>query len=385
MTELLLRLFVQKQPEGMEQHAAVGKLAGMVGIVSNILLFALKLAAGLLSGAVSIVADAMNNLMDASSSVITLIGFHMAQRPADKEHPYGYARYEYVSGFVIAMLILLVGVELGKSSVERILHPSAVDFTAVTLIIMIVSIAAKLWMSGFFRKLGRRINSATLTATSADSRNDAISTLAVLLGGLISLIFHINIDGWIGLIVSLFILWSGIGIARDTISPIIGHGADDELYEKLEQSLLVHDRILGIYDLMVHDYGPGRYYASVHVEFSAEENPRKIRDLISYIEQDVLRELGVYLVMHYDPVPVHDAEYDEMRETVNDIITQLNPDFSMHGFHITHTRNSSRLIFTLNVPYSMLNRQSEWEQRIADELHARGKEYKLSLRLAGKG
>ena len=212
MTELLLRLFVQKQPEGMEQHAAVGKLAGMVGIVCNILLFALKLAAGLLSGAVSIVADAMNNLMDASSSVITLIGFHMAQRPADKEHPYGYARYEYVSGFVIAMLILLVGVELGKSSVERILHPSAVDFTAVTLIIMIASIAAKLWMSGFFRKLGRRINSATLTATSADSRNDAISTLAVLLGGLISLVFHINIDGWIGLIVSLFILWSVLAL-----------------------------------------------------------------------------------------------------------------------------------------------------------------------------
>ncbi len=386
MTELLLRIFVKDHQEGMSTstHAAIGKLAGMVGIVCNILLFAGKLAAGLLSGAISIVADAMNNLMDASSSVITLVGFHMAQRPADKEHPYGYARYEYVSGFVVAMLILLVGVELGKSSVERIFNPSEVDFSAIPLIIMTVSVAAKLWMSAFFRHLGKKINSATLTATSADSRNDAISTLAVLAGGLISLFFHVSIDGWIGLVVALFILWSGIGIARDTISPIIGHGADDELIENLEQSLLIHDRILGIYDLMVHDYGPGRYYASVHVEFSAEEDPQKARDLITYIEHDVLRELGVYLVIHYDPVPVNDAEYNEMRQTVHSIIAEMNPDFVMHGFHITRTRSGNRLTFSVDVPYGMLNQQQELEQQIADALRERGKEYRLSVRLGGK-
>lgn len=386
MTELLLRVFVKDYQQGVstDVHASIGKLAGMVGIVCNIILFAGKLAAGLLSGAISIVADAMNNLMDASSSVITLIGFHMAQRPADQKHPYGYARYEYVSGFVVAMLILLVGVELGKSSVERIFNPGEVDFSAVPLIIMIVSVAVKLWMSVFFRSLGKKINSATLAATSADSRNDAISTMAVLAGGLVSIFFHVSIDGWVGLVVALFILWSGIGIAKDTISPIIGHGADEDLIEKLEQSLLIHDRILGVYDLMVHDYGPGRYYASVYMEFSAEEDPQKVRDLINYIEHDILREFGIHLAIHYAPVPVNDAEYDEMREIVRSVIAEMNPAFSMHGFHITRTRSGSRLTFGLDVPYSMLNRQQELEQQIASALRERGKDYRLSVRLAGK-
>lgn len=385
MTELLLRIFVKNSAEmnAPDLHSAIGRLAGTTGIVCNVLLFAVKLALGILSSSLSIVADAMNNLSDAASSVITLAGFQMARRPADQRHPYGHARYEYLSGFIVATLILLIGLELGKSSVEHIIHPRPVHFTALTLAIMLLSILMKLWMALFFRRLGRKINSSALLATSADSRNDVITTLAVLCCGLANIFFRINIDPWVGLGVSLFILWSGVGIAKDTISPLIGHGADTEMIERLEKSILAHDRILGIHDLMVHDYGPGKYYASVHVELSAEEHPQEAHDLIDLIEYEALKELGVHLVIHYDPVPVNDAEYNEMRVIMGRIIADLNPDFSIHDFRILRTQSQSRLIFDLGVPYNMLDRQAELEQQVAEKLRENGKNYKLSIHFDG--
>lgn len=383
MTQILLRLFIRNRYEGSaaQNHAAIGKLAGAVGIACNMLLFAAKIIIGLLSASLSIVADALNNLSDASSSVITLVGFHMAQRPADKNHPYGHARYEYISGFVVATLIIMIGFELGKGSVERIFAPREMKITIVSLAVMLVSMLLKLWMAFFYRNLGKKIDSTALMAAAADSRNDVIATLAVLAGGAANLAFHVNVDGWIGLAVSLFILFSGIGIAKDTISPLLGRRADDKLITDIENLILSHDRILGIHDLLVHDYGPGRYYASVHVELSADEDPQVCHDIIDDIEFDALRELDVHLVIHYDPVCVNDAELNEMREIVTEIIREIGPGFSMHDFRLLRGHGQTRLLFDLAVPYALSNKNSQTEikLKILEALQDRGKIYKLSI------
>ena len=385
MTELLLRLFNgnKSQDNAAAQHTAIGKLAGAVGIACNIVLFITKLVLGLITGSLSIAADAMNNLTDASSSVITLVGFHMAQRPADKHHPYGHARYEYVSGFVIATLILFIGAELGKSSIERIIHPQELSFTTAAVILMIGSILLKLWMAAFYRNLGKKINSTTLLASSADSRNDVITSLAVLAGFLADALFDINIDGWTGLMVAAFILWSGVGIARETISPLLGRQVDQKLLENIEKLILAHDKILGIHDLLVHDYGPGRYFASVHVELSADEDPQICHDIIDDIEFDALRELDVHLVIHYDPVCTNDAELNEMRDIVNRIIAEINPEFSMHDFRLLRGHGQTRLIFDLAVPYAVKDSQAEIKLKILEALQDKGKNYKLSIHFDG--
>ena len=303
MTGLLLRLFVKDadNTENPAVHTSIGKMAGFTGICCNILLFLGKLLAGLLSGSVSILADAINNLSDAGSSLVTLLGFYLAQRPADKEHPYGHARYEYLSGLVVSALILVIGLELGKSSFEKVLHPQPILATPVVWGVLTVSLCLKLWMSHFFRTLGARIRSVTLTAASADSRNDVIATAGVLLGYIVSSLFGVNVDGIVGLGIAAFILWSGIGIARDTISPLLG-ARDPELVKKLSALVLSHEKVLGIHDLLVHDYGPGQCFASVHAELSAEENPLACHDIIDDIEQDAWERLNVHLVIHYDPV-----------------------------------------------------------------------------------
>lgn len=382
MTKLLLRIFVRdyQNADAPHVHAAIGMLAGIVGVVCNLLLFAGKLTAGLLAASVSIIADAMNNLSDASSSVITLLGFRMAQRPADKNHPYGHARYEYLSGLVVAFLILLIGAELGQSSLEKIIHPSPVSYPNIAISIMLASIAVKLWMSLFFRRLGREIHSTTLYATAADSRNDVIATCAVLLGCLVNRFWGLNIDGWIGLLVALFILYSGFDIAKETISPLLGRQADEELLQSIEQMILSHDKILGIHDLLVHDYGPGQYFASVHVELSAEESPQACHDIIDHLECDVLNELNVHLVIHYDPVQTDDPELNEMREIVLGIIQGIDSRLSMHDFRMIRSTGRSRLSFDLAVPYEMQSRQSEIKAQIDERLREMGRNYKTVIR-----
>ena len=382
MTELLLRIFVRdyQNADAPKVHAAVGSLAGIAGIICNGLLFAFKLAAGLIAGSVSIIADALNNLSDASSSVITLLGFRMAQQPADKDHPYGHARYEYLSGLVISFLILLIGAELGRSSIEKIIRPSPIEISALSISIMAGAILLKLWMSLFFRALGKKIHSTTLLASAVDSRNDVIATSAVLLGCLVNRIWGINIDGWIGLLVALFILYSGFGIARETISPLLGRRADDELLEGIEEMILGHDKILGIHDLLVHDYGPGRYFASVHVELSADEDPQHCHDIIDHIECDALKDLNVHLVIHYDPVSVDDAELNEMREIVSEIINQIDPQLSMHDFRMLRSSKQSKLTFDLAVPYEMQDTHEELKDRIDEMLAAAGRDYKTIIK-----
>lgn len=351
MTKLLLRLFVQDTdtPDG---RARVGSLAGTVGIVCNLLLFLGKITAGLLSGSVAIAADGWNNLSDAASSIVTLVGFRFSRKPADAHHPYGHARAEYLSGLCVAVLILFIGVELAKSSLGKIFAPEPVELTALTIFVLVGSIAMKLWMALFVGKLGKLIGSKTLEATSADSRNDVITTSAVLVSCLIGRFFGVDIDGWSGLAVAAFILWSGYGIARETMSTLLGE-QDRELAEKLTALVLRHRGILGIHDLLIHDYGPGRCFASAHVELSAEEDPLVCHEIIDHLECDALRELNVHLVIHHDPVAVNDAEWGRLRSIVEEVAAGVDARLSVHSFRLVRGRGMPRLVFDLAVPYGM--------------------------------
>ena len=382
MTGLLLRLFVKDadNTENPAVHTSIGKMAGFTGICCNILLFLGKLLAGLLSGSVSILADAINNLSDAGSSLVTLLGFYLAQRPADKEHPYGHARYEYLSGLVVSALILVIGLELGKSSFEKILHPQPILATPVVLGVLTVSLCLKLWMSHFFRTLGAQIRSVTLTAASADSRNDVIATAGVLLGYIVSSLFGVNVDGIVGLGIAAFILWSGIGIARDTISPVLG-ARDPELVKKLSALVLSHEKVLGIHDLLVHDYGPGQCFASVHAELSAEEDPLACHDILDDIEQDAWEQLNVHLVIHYDPVLTNDAEWNRMRTLTEGWVRQVNPRLSIHDFRMVRSARQTKLVFDLAIPYDMALSAREVQTFIAEQLQKEGRDYQTVIHL----
>ncbi len=347
MTKRLLRRL------GRQNRAAYGKLSGAVGIACNLLLFAGKLAVGLAAHSVSITADAVNNLSDASGAVVTLVGFRMAEKPADRDHPFGHARVEYIAGLVVSALILLVGAELAKSAVEKILHPAPVDISPVTMAVLAVSVAVKLWLSRFNRALGRQIDSAALMATAADSRNDALSTGAVLLSALVSRHTGWGIDGYTGLAVALFILWSGIGIARDTVNPLLGQGADPALGQALAKMLTANPKVLGFHDLMVHDYGPGQRFGTVHVEMDAREDPLLCHDIIDGLERSCLDELKVHLCIHYDPIVTDDPELNHMRQVVTDCLARLDPGLSVHDFRMVRGAARTNLIFDLVVPDSV--------------------------------
>jgi cation diffusion facilitator family transporter len=355
MTQFLLKLFVNNhtQTEDPAVRSAIGTFAGATGIVCNILLALAKLIAGLLGGSVAITADALNNFSDAASSVVALLGFRLARRPADADHPYGHARMEYLSGLTVSVLILLVGVELARASVDKILAPTPVEISVATLVVLGISVAAKLWMSLFFGKLGSQIRSTTLQAASVDSRNDVIATAAVTLGSIANMAGLWQVDGWIGLAVAVFIIISGIRSANETISPLLGQRADANLVEQISQVVLSHHQVLGIHDLLVHDYGPGQCYASVHAELSAQEDPLICHDIIDDIECDVLTQLNVHLVIHYDPVVIDDAEWDKMRAVVESIARCVDPRLSIHDFRIVRGASQKKLVFDIAVPYDM--------------------------------
>ena len=377
MVKLLLRLFV-KETDTPDGRAKVGSLAGAVGIFCNILLFLGKVTVGLLSGSVAIAADGWNNLSDAAASIVTLLGFRFSRKPADAHHPYGHARAEYLSGLCVAVLILFIGVELAKSSVGKIFSPEPVEFTAVTFGVLAASIGVKLWMARFVSKLGQLIGSKALEATSADSRNDVIATSAVLVSCLVSRAMDIEIDGWMGLCVAVFILYSGYGIARETVSILLGESADRELVEKLEKMVLRHEGILGIHDLLIHDYGPGRCFASAHVELSADEDPLICHEMIDHLECDALRELNVRLVIHHDPVAVNDTEWLRLRALVEEISGKIDERLSVHSFRLVRGRGTPRLVFDLAVPYGV--EQEALRRSITDALASRGVKYPVTIR-----
>jgi len=382
MTNLLLRLFVKdhKNTANSAVRAAIGTLAGLTGIVCNLLLAAAKLILGWIVGSVAIIADGANNLTDGASSLVTFLGFRMAQHPADKEHPYGHARYEYLSGLTVAVLILFVGLELVKSSFDKIFHPVSAPISPAVIGILLLTAAVKLWMAGFYNTLGRKIDSVTLRAAATDSRNDILATMAVLAGCLVQYFFTIDIDGYIGLAMAGFILYSGIGVARSTVSPLLGQQADKALVDRIGKLILSHEPVLGIHDLLVHDYGPGQCYASVHVELSAEQDPLLCHDIIDDIEWDALQELNVHLVIHYDPVVQNDEEQNEMQQTVMQILADMDPRLSLHDFRLVRGATQNKLVFDLSVPYSMANSHSWIKSQIDNALCDREKDYLTVIR-----
>lgn len=374
MTQLLLRLFVKDadNTESPKVRAAIGTLSGLVGIVCNVLLFAFKLLVGTLTGSVSITADAMNNLSDASGSIVTFIGFRVADKPADEHHPYGHARAEYLSGLGVAALILVIGIELVKTSVAKIFNPTPVNFNAVAAVVLIASIAVKFWMNLFNRGLAKRIDSTALMATAADSRNDCITTGAVLIAALVEKLTHIPVDGWIGLAVALFILYSGLNLAKDTISPLLGENADQELREKIVDYIVAQPKVLGYHDLMVHDYGPGQRFASLHVEMDCREDPLDCHELIDDMERECQRSHNVHLVIHYDPVVIDDPELTALKTKVLCLLQTRDPRLSLHDFRMVPGKKHMNLVFDVALPRDLKDKGEELRQWVEDTLNAEG-------------
>ena len=370
MTKLLLRLFVKNHhdPAQPKVRSDIGKLSGTVGILCNILLCAFKLVVGTISGAVSITADAMNNLSDATSAVVTLIGFKLAEKPADADHPYGHARYEYLSGLAVAGLIVVIGFELAKSSVEKILHPAEVVFSVPVCIVLVLSVLLKLWMCLFNRRLGKMVNSTALLATAADSRNDAISTTAVLLAGILGTVFGWRIDGWMGLAVALFILYSGAMLAKETISPLLGENASPELRQQIADLVGSVPEVLGYHDLMVHDYGPGQRFASMHVEMDQSADPLTCHELIDNLERACQQQLKVNLIIHYDPVVTGDAEMDRMRQVVQQLLQEQDARIHIHDFRMVRGQGHSNLIFDVELPLELMRQQQKIKQQLDQKL-----------------
>ena len=361
MTKLLLRLFVKdyKNTASRKVRAKVGRLSGVVGIICNLLLFGGKLLVGILSGAVSIVADAMNNLSDAASSIVTLVGFKLAERPADDDHPYGHARYEYLSGLAVAALILVIGFELAKTSVEKIFNPAAVAITLPTVIVLAGSILVKLWLSLFNGHLGKHIDSQALMATSVDSRNDVVATAAVLVAGIVEAFTSWQIDGYIGLLVALFIMYSGVTMAKETISPLLGESASPELRNLIVEVVSSDPRVLGYHDLMVHDYGPGQRFASLHVEMDQSEDALVCHEIIDNLERRCLQQHKVNLVIHYDPVAVGDETLNQKREQVLKALQQQDPRLTLHDFRMVKAKGYTNLIFDVALPFDLKGKEKQ--------------------------
>ncbi len=373
MTKLLLRLFVKNSQQTQEPRvrAAIGRLSGAVGILCNVLLFLEKLLVGTFSGSVSITADAMNNLSDASSSVVTLIGFKLAEKPADEDHPYGHARFEYLSGLAVAAMIVVIGFELAKSSVEKIFNPQATSFSWVVAAVLAGSMAVKLWLAVFNGKLGKMIGSTTLQATAADSRNDFITTGVVLLAALVEAVTGLPVDGWMGLAVALFILYSGAMLARDTISPLLGEAASPELRQMIVDEIEKEPYVLGYHDLMVHDYGPGQRFASIHVEMDQREDPLRCHEIIDNLERECLESHNIHLVIHYDPVVTDDPEMNRLHSLVDGVLQDMDPRLRTHDFRMVRSTGHQNLVFDIALPGDMKKREKEIRSAIEAALAAR--------------
>ena len=374
MNKLLIRLFVKnwEHPEEAKVRGAVGRLSGITGIVCNALLSAGKLIIGAISGSVSITADAMNNLTDAASAIVTLIGFKLAEKPADKHHPYGHARFEYLSGLAVAALILVIGVELGRSSFLKILSPTPVAFSLPLVIVLAGSIAVKLWLSLFNRTLGKHIDSGALLATAADSRNDVISTAAVLVAALVERFTGLQIDGFMGLAVSVFIIYSGITLGKETVSPLLGESGSPELRRAIADTVSAEPLILGYHDLMVHDYGPGQRFASMHVEMDQKEDPLFCHELIDDLERLCYEKHNVHLVIHYDPVVIGDSEQDRLKGYILGVMAGIDTRLPLHDLRMVRGKGHTNLIFDIALPEDMLGRKDEIKTAIDDALAALG-------------
>lgn len=354
MTEFLVRKFVKdyEMTDDVQVRTAYGVLSSMVGIFCNVLLFGTKLAIGILMHSIAVMADAFNNLSDAASSIISYVGVKMAEKPADEEHPFGHGRIEYIAALVVSFLVIQVGFSLFKSSFGKLRSPEELTFELVPFLILVLSVGVKLWMGLFNRKLGKRINSKVMLATSADSMGDVVTTSATILSIIICYITKVNIDAIAGLLVSLLVIWAGIGIAKDTLEPLIGQATDPELARKIQEMVENYPGINGTHDLIVHNYGPNRSMASIHAEVPRDTDIEVSHEIIDRIEREVSRELGIFLVIHMDPVEVRDERVLTVRSKLEKVLQEIDPEVTFHDFRMVWGERQVNLIFDVLVPFS---------------------------------
>lgn len=378
MTKLLIRLFVRnwENTDSPAVRGSYGKLAGITGVVTNLLLALMKLLSGWFFNSIAIMADAVNNLSDSASSIVTLVGFKLSSKPADAKHPYGHARIEYISGMIVSFIVVVLGVQLAQSSIDKILAPEESSFTWITIGVLVVSILLKLWQGLFYRKIGKTISSTTLEATSTDSLNDVISTSAVLAGIIITLLTGVNLDGWLGLLVAVLITISGIRLVMETSQPLLGMAPSQELVQSIYSRILSYDGIIGLHDLEVHSYGEGRIFASVHCEVDADQDIMISHDIIDNIERDFLQDSGIHLVIHLDPVQIHDDRTQKLYHQVREMVAQLSPEYSIHDFRVVWGTTHSNLIFDMVVPYGLSQSDEEVARAMGQLIQERlGKNY----------
>lgn len=352
MTEFLVKRFVKDydKTEKMSVRTSYGVLASMVGIFCNVFLFIVKFSVGSLMRSVSVMADGFNNLSDAGSSIISFVGVKMASKPADEEHPFGHGRMEYISALVVSFIVIEVGLSFFKDAIGKIQDPMELQFHLIPALILILSIGVKLWLGLFNKKLGNRIGSKVMLATSADSIGDVIATTATVLSILVFKLFEINIDGFIGLGVSLAIMWAGVGIAKDTLEPLLGEAVPKEIYEKIVAFVEGYEGVCGTHDLIVHNYGPGRSMASLHAEVPNDVDIELSHEIIDRIERDALKEIGIYLVIHMDPIETRDEDTLVARKMLEQILTEVDPQVSIHDFRMVVGEKQINLIFDMVVP-----------------------------------
>lgn len=372
MTSLLVKLFIknEKNVDDIKVRTAYGVLASIIGILCNVILFACKLMVGMMVNSIAVIADAFNNLSDAASAVISFIGIKMAEKPADEKHPFGHGRMEYIAAFVVAFLVLQVGFTFFKDSFDKIRHPQQIVFQITSIAILIISVIIKLWLGIFYRTLGKRINSNVLQATSADAFGDSIITSVTIVSILVGYLTDLVIDGYVGILVSLVVIWAGIGIARETLEPLIGQAVSPDVYLRITQKVESYEGIVGSHDLIVHNYGPSRNMATIHAEVPKDVDIEESHELVDRIERDVFKELGIFLVIHMDPVEVKDEKVLQIRKQVQKKIQMIDPKFSIHDFRYVGGTSQINLIFDLVVPRTYQEDQDERIKRlIKEELH----------------
>jgi len=383
LADFIMKFLVRGYTEDIGENALIrqkcGKIAGIIGIISNIFLFALKFIIGSISNSIAITADAINNLTDSGSSVVMLVGFKLSEKPADDEHPFGHARIEYISGLIISFIIIFLGIQLAVSSFGKILNPEDTQYGIAAFIAMGISVLLKFWQFFFYRAVGRKTKSETITATGRDSLNDVITTFALIIGAAIAILTGINIDGFMGLAVAIFILISGVKLVIETSNPLLGVAPDKEVVKQIYDRILSYDGIEGVHDLTVHNYGTGRRFASVHCEVTAEGDILESHDVIDNIERDFKNEMDIHLVIHMDPVIVGDEKTNALNAEICEIISQLYPSVSIHDFRVVWGPTHSNVLFDVAVAFSLKDSDSEIKQKITKAVVERNPEYNLII------
>ena len=383
MTNMLIKFFIKNSEEtnNPSVREKYGMLSGGVGIFCNILLFIGKLSVGLISASISIMADAFNNLSDAASSVVTLVGFKMAGRPADDQHPFGHGRIEYISGLIISTVVMMMGLEFVKSSIEKIINPASIEIGIYSIIILLMSILLKLWMSIFNKKIGDRINSSTIKAISMDSLADVAATATALIGAIISYMCGVYVDGYAGVLVALFIIYTGFTTARETLSPLLGQAPDKEFVDKIEKKVLSYDNIVGVHDLIVHNYGFNNSLVSLHAEVPCDINILKIHETIDTVERDIKKDFNCDIVIHMDPIATDDNAVNSVKYEIESIVKSIDERLNIHDFRMVQADSFTNLIFDLVGPQLVELKDDEIESIINEKIIALNSSYRLVLNI----